>query len=424
MRHSSSVLLATVLSTTALWSDPAQAEALDSAWERTLNYRVDVSTETTEYAHYSVDGYAWDWTADPALVWPHTSSTGQAWLYTLDYSSVPGAQGTQYWFRTTLPAPTGPVSHIRISDGLLGDAIHVNSSIAVYLDGALDTHWSITDPAANPQQTDRDGPRYEVDPLVIDVCHLDLSQGIELAVLFEETYGWGGVSEFRVDALDDGTACATGSEPDGDGDGVPDSADQCEGLDASGDTDSDGLCDASDNCPTDSNPDQDDADSDGIGDTCEADVDADGVVDDADNCPDAFNADQADNDGDGEGDVCDTDDDDDGVPDESDNCPLSANPDQGDADGDGQGDACDGDDDADDVLDEDDFCAATSQDVPVDADGCSGQQLSDAACAAECGEPGYVACVAHASNDAKRAGLVTGSEKAAIVRQAATSACN
>ncbi|OLC53750.1 MAG: hypothetical protein AUH92_05330 [Acidobacteria bacterium 13_1_40CM_4_69_4] len=82
--------------------------------------------------------------------------------------------------------------------------------------------------------------------------------------------------------------------PDGDGDGHPDSAD---------------------NCPSVYNPDQADSDGDGIGDAC-------------DNCRTAFNPLQEDLDHDGVGDVCD-------------NCPFTPNPGQLDTDGDGSGDACD-----------------------------------------------------------------------------------
>jgi hypothetical protein len=71
------------------------------------------------------------------------------------------------------------------------------------------------------------------------------------------------------------------------------------------------------------------------------DSDADGAGDDADNCPLAYNPEQADADGDGLGDACDPDDaDGDGYPDYADNCRLLPN-DQRDADRDGIGDACD-----------------------------------------------------------------------------------
>ena len=71
------------------------------------------------------------------------------------------------------------------------------------------------------------------------------------------------------------------------------------------------------------------------------DSDGDSVGDDADNCPGAYNPDQTDADHDGLGDACETDDpDNDGYPDTMDNCPLIPN-DQKDLDGDGVGDSCD-----------------------------------------------------------------------------------
>ena len=70
-----------------------------------------------------------------------------------------------------------------------------------------------------------------------------------------------------------------------------------------------------DNCPLVFNPDQNDADSDGLGDACDdcTDTDGDGFGDPGyqantcpeDNCPDIYNPDQADSDEDGIGDVCD-----------------------------------------------------------------------------------------------------------------------
>ena len=58
-------------------------------------------------------------------------------------------------------------------------------------------------------------------------------------------------------------------EVDSDQDGVPDSNDRCPGENDNTDTDSDGIPDCLDNCPLEPNPDQQDADENGIGDACE-----------------------------------------------------------------------------------------------------------------------------------------------------------
>ncbi len=101
------------------------------------------------------------------------------------------------------------------------------------------------------------------------------------------------------------------------------------------DGDDDGVCDTFDNCTGCYNPEQLDADRDGLGDCwrCDwcigpgTDTDYDGFCDARDNCSTAWNQSQNDSDGDGVGDACD-------------NCVATANPTQTDTNANGVGDAC------------------------------------------------------------------------------------
>ena len=113
------------------------------------------------------------------------------------------------------------------------------------------------------------------------------------------------------------------------------------------DVDNDGIPSRMDNCPTVANPDQADADNDGVGDACDDDMDGDGILNVLDNCPTVSNTTQQDTDNDGIGDACDNDIDGDGFLNDQDNCPNVYNPDQADLDDDGIGDACDDDIDGD-----------------------------------------------------------------------------
>jgi hypothetical protein len=138
-------------------------------------------------------------------------------------------------------------------------------------------------------------------------------------------------------------------DPDIDGDGEPNATDNCPfDFNDQTDNDGDGLGNVCDNCPDDPNPEQEDADSDGIGDPCDPDVDGDDEPNVSDNCPLIPNPGQENADGDDFGDVCDScpedpddDLDGDGFCADVDNCPSDYNQNQSDSDVDGLGDVCD-----------------------------------------------------------------------------------
>ena len=135
------------------------------------------------------------------------------------------------------------------------------------------------------------------------------------------------------------------------------------------DADGDGIPDQTDNCQSSANPNQADADADGIGDVCDSDIDGDGFANSSDNCPSTVNLDQADFDADGSGDLCDLDDDNDGVLDTDDAFPLDET-ETVDTDNDGIGNNADLDDDNDGVLDTDDaFPLDETETIDTDNDG-------------------------------------------------------
>ena len=121
---------------------------------------------------------------------------------------------------------------------------------------------------------------------------------------------------------------------DQDGDGEDDACDE--------DLDGDGVDNGADNCPGMANPEQTDANDNGVGDRCDRslDKDLDGVPDKGDNCVEVANPNQIDRDKDGLGDVCDHDLDGDRVHNDRDNCSRIYNPEQKDRNGNTIGDKC------------------------------------------------------------------------------------
>ncbi len=128
------------------------------------------------------------------------------------------------------------------------------------------------------------------------------------------------------------------------------------------------------------------------------DRDGDGVIDDEDNCPDTPNPDQADADNDGLGDVCDPDDDNDGVLDADDQCPNSD-------------------------LSPTIVINGCNSGVGNElfADGCTiADRINEIADSAS-NHGGFVSGVSHYINNLKKQGLINGGGKGKVMRCAARS---
>jgi len=210
---------------------------------------------------------------------------------------------------------------------------------------ACDNCWYVN----NTVQTDTDGncalitKPYLVDPQCGDACQVGDTDGDGIP-----------------DTTDNCILTPNHNQTDSDGDGVGDACDNCKNVanPTQLDSDHDGVGDACDNCPYIPNANQTDTDNDGVGDACDLcpsdpnktmplqcgcgfpDIhsDSDGVADCIDNCSLDSNKVNPGICGCG---VSDIDSDGDGIPDCNDNCKFVINANQSDTDHDGVGDACD-----------------------------------------------------------------------------------
>jgi len=158
----------------------------------------------------------------------------------------------------------------------------------------------------------------------------------------DNCYGVPNVNQSNHDGDSRGDVCETDDDNDGLHDAIDDcprgsigwnqsntsldhDSDGCKDSDEDDDDDQDGYSDSDDNCPTGVlewiSDETTDIDSDGCRDSDEdLDDDSDSILDLDDNCPTSANTNQSNHDNDSLGDICDSDVDDDGVSDVSDDC--------------------------------------------------------------------------------------------------------
>lgn len=292
-----------------------------------------------------------------------------------DYNQTPGSDSSVFMLQNAQPTPPGN-NVFNISE-----AVPDPNNDGVYRVGAADM-------AVIPGSEDPDPINHQhKDGVLVRLTLQGIGTGYSTIWIQKFSVGIGYLGPY----LSDSNSNPVG---DGDGDTYIDNASNGTIVVGSGtctDSDGDGVPDSSDNCPTVSNADQANFDGDSMGDACDIDDDNDGLVDPSepasctgnplpsphpgrldpdcdddnvsdgpndpdgsgpivagpDNCITTPNTSQTNTDGDAMGDACDPDDDNDTVADGSDNCPLVANASQANYDSDSMGDACDPDADND-----------------------------------------------------------------------------
>ena len=235
----------------------------------------------------------------------------------------------------------------------------------------------------SPTDADTDNV-YEVEITTIDLASNSASQTLFITILDVDETNPDSDGDGTPDAADDfpsdptedtdtdGDGIGDNADTDDDGDGISDTDEASDGTDPlDADSDGDGTPDAEDDFPLDPNEDSD-TDGDGVGDNADLDDDGDGISD-ADEISDGTDPLDADTDGDGlnDGDEADEgtdptnpDTDGDGTPDGDDDFPLDRFEDT-DSDDDGTGDNADTDDDGDGISDADEINDGTD---PLDPD--------------------------------------------------------
>jgi hypothetical protein len=221
-------------------------ETLDPAWQRS-NERAgylwwQTATDgTPNVTYYGQEAGAWTWDVPASSTWQRQDAkTNVTWFYTVE-----GASTANSWFRTTLPAKPGKklTSVTLTSVDKPGKGIGINDGIYVFVDGKFSGAFASVSAKKASNGTlvmdDLFPTGWRCDDLKVPVNATGPGSN-EIAIAFEEDFGWGGLTRVRL--------TAEYESADADGDGVTDDKDTCpstkpgEPVNASG-------CSVSDLCP-------------------------------------------------------------------------------------------------------------------------------------------------------------------------------
>jgi hypothetical protein len=245
------ILAATALAASLLVPSLAFAqkitETIDPVWQRSNerhgNHWWKTATDgTPDVTYYAEEKDTWTWDTPAASTWQRQDAkTNTTWFYTLE-----GPSTANSWFRTTLPAKPGKklVSFMLTSVDKPGQGIGINDGIYVFVDGKFSGAFaSVSAKKASSGTAPVLDKLFPTEWRCTDLksqVNATGSAAHEIAVAFEEDFGWGGLTRLRL--------VAEYESVDADGDGVTDDKDTCpatpagEAVNASG-------CSVNDLCP-------------------------------------------------------------------------------------------------------------------------------------------------------------------------------
>jgi len=220
-------------------------ENLDPVWQRSnerqgYHWWKTATDGTPNVTYYGEEKGSWSWDVPASSTWTRQDAKlNISWFYTVEGSSTANS-----WFRTTLPAKPGQklAAFTLTSVDKPGQGIGINDGIYVFVDGKFSgTFASVSAKKASNGAVVMDGrfpTEWRSDDLKSQVNAAGPGSH-EIAVAFEEDFGWGGLTRLRI--------VAEYESADSDGDGVMDDKDTCpatpagEAVNASGCSVS-GLC--------------------------------------------------------------------------------------------------------------------------------------------------------------------------------------
>jgi choice-of-anchor A domain-containing protein len=183
-------------------------ETIDPVWERSNERHAYQWWQTAldgapNVIYYGAEGGAWSWTTPTTSTWSHyDASRSVSWFYTLE-----GNITANSWFRTTLPVRPGKrlVGFSLTSADKPGQGIGINDGIYVFLDGQFTGTFASVTAHLSSNVTPNIGvvrdflfpTEWRCNDLRVQVNDTGPASH-EIAVAFEEDFGWGGLTRLRI----------------------------------------------------------------------------------------------------------------------------------------------------------------------------------------------------------------------------------